>query len=153
MDGKFLIGSVVVVAVLGILMVSADASQTDYNVIESNVTLNVSLMNPVSVHKLTDTIKTRDYYRGYDNETLKWFESLKGKYAFYGENKIVIMDKDDADKIPSPKGMAFADVDYYEIFSCDVLENRSLVNAAGPDDVLLVSNVTYITEDAYYYEV
>lgn len=155
MEMKFMIGILVVVAVLGIFAgYSADASsQTDYDVIESNVTLNVTFKDPVSISTLANEIKTQNYYKGYDNATLKWIESLKGKYAFFGDDCIVIMDKMDAKKIPSSGGIGVADVQYYEIFSCDVLANESLGNAAGPDNVLFVNNVTFIKQEEVYFEV
>jgi hypothetical protein len=155
MDKKFILGIVIVVviAVLGISVVySGDSTQTG-NFTEKNVTLNVSFRDPVSISNLVNEIKAQDYYNGYDNETLKWIESLEGKCVFYGNNTIVIMDSADADKIPSPNGMGVADVSYYEIFSCDILENHSLGNAAGPDNVLFVNNVTYIKNDTVYHPV
>ena len=152
MDKRLIV--VVAVVALGIFMLYLNYdSQPDYNVTASNVTLNVSLKNPVAVHKLAREIKTEKYYQGYDDEALKWIESLRGKCAFFGENKIVIMDNNDAKKISSTHGMDVSDVSYYEIFSCDVLANRSLGNPAGQDEVLLVNNVKYIKEDVYYYEV
>lgn len=152
---KFIIGIIVVIAVLGISAAfsSDDYSQTNSSVIESNVTLNVTFKDPVSVSGLANEIKTQDYYKGYDEATLKWISSLNGKCAFFGDDYIVIMDKADANKIPSPGDRGVTDVQYYEIFSCDILANESLGNATGSDNVLLVDNVTYIGQDKVYYEV
>ena len=85
-----------------------------------------------------------------NNVAVKWMESLGDKYVFLSEDYYVIMDKDDADKIPS----VFAcDVNFYEIFSCEVLESHSFGNIEYPRDVLYVKNVNYIREEAFYFDV
>lgn len=115
-----------------------------------NETLNVSSEGPFVLSELINEIKTEDFFKGYDNETVKWMESLGDKYVFFSEDYYVIMDKDDADKIPS----VFAcDVNFYEIFSCEVLESHSLGNIEYPRDVLYVKNVNYIREEAFYFDV
>ena len=115
-----------------------------------NETLNVSSEGPFALSELINEIKTEDFFKGYDNETVKWMESLGDKYVFFSEDYYVIMDKDDADKIPS----VFAcDVNFYEIFSCEVLESHSLGNIEYPRDVLYVKNVNYIREEAFYFDV
>ena len=65
-------------------------------------------------------------------------------------NQYVIMDKMDADKIPS---VYACDVSFYEIFSCEVLENHTLGNVKYPHDILYVKNVNYIREEAFYFDV
>lgn len=115
-----------------------------------NETLNVYSEGPFALSELINEIKTEDFFKGYDNETVKWMESLGDKYVFFSEDYYVIMDKDDADKIPS----VFAcDVNFYEIFSCEVLESHSLGNIEYPRDVLYVKNVNYIREEAFYFDV
>ena len=115
-----------------------------------NETLNVSSEGPFALSELINEIKTEDFFKGYDNETVKWMESLGDKYVFFSEDYYVIMDKDDADKIPS----VFAcDVNFYEIFSCEVLESHSLGNIEYPRYVLYVKNVNYIREEAFYFDV
>ena len=115
-----------------------------------NETLNVSSEGPFALSELINEIKTEDFFKGYDNETVKWMESLGDKYVFFSEDYYVIMDKDDADKIPS----VFAcDVNFYEIFSCEVLESHSLGNIEYPRDVLYVKNVNYIREVRRYIQI
>lgn len=120
------------------------------NAIIHNATLNVSSEGPIELSKIIDDIKTADYYKGYDNETVKWMESLGNKYVFVSEDAFVVMDKSDSDKIPS---IYACDVMFYEIFSCDILENHTLGNVKYPKDVLYVDNVEYIREDAVYFDV
>ena len=115
-----------------------------------NETLNVSSEGPVELSELIHEIKTEDYFKGYDNETVKWMESLGNKYVFFSQNQYVIMDKMDADKIPS---VYACDVSFYEIFSCEVLENHTLGNVKYPHDILYVKNVNYIREEAFYFDV
>ncbi|WP_295606453.1 hypothetical protein [uncultured Methanobrevibacter sp.] len=120
------------------------------NAIIHNATLNVSSEGPIELSKIIDDIKTADYYKGYDNETVKWMESLGNKYVFVSEDAFVVMDKSDSDKIPS---IYACDVIFNEIFSCDILENHTLGNVKYPKDVLYVENVKYIREEAFYFEV
>ena len=120
------------------------------NAIIHNATLNVSSEGPIELSKIIDDIKTADYYKGYDNETVKWMESLGNKYVFVSEDAFVVMDKSDSDKIPS---IYACDVIFNEIFSCDILENHTLGNVKYPKDVLYVENVKYIREEAIYFEV
>ena len=120
------------------------------NAIIHNATLNVSSEGPIGLSKILTDIKTADYYKGYDNETVKWMESLGNKYVFVSEDAFVVMDKSDSDKIPS---IYACDVIFNEIFSCDILENHTLGNVKYPKDVLYVENVKYIREEAFYLEV
>lgn len=120
------------------------------NVAVEDATLNVSSEGPMELSEIIQDIKTGDYYKGYDNETVKWMESLGNKYVFSSEDAFVVMDKWDADKIPS---IYACDVSLYEIFSCDILESRSLGNVKYPRDVLYVRNVKYLREEAVYYDV
>ena len=77
-------------------------------------------------------------------------ESLGNKYVYSSGDEYVIMDKWDADKIPSAY---VCDAYFCEIFSCNVLENHSLGNVKYPKDVLLVNNVEYISEEVHYFDV
>jgi hypothetical protein len=114
------------------------------------MTLNVSSEGPIELSELIEDIKTHDYYKGYDNETVEWMGSLGNKYAWFSSEEIVIMDKWDSDKIPS---QYVCDASFYEIFSCNVLEKHPLGDVQYPKDVLLVKNVEYIGENVVYYEV
>lgn len=138
---------IVLVAVLGIALLGADDTSSSGN----TATLNVSSEGPLKLSELVKDIRTRDYYKGYDNETVRWMESLGEKYVWSSDDKFVIMDtKGDSDRIPS---VYACDVSFEEIFSCDVMETHSLGNVKYPRDVLLVKNVEYIGEEAHYYDV
>ncbi len=115
-----------------------------------NVTLNVSSEGPMELSEIIQDIKSEDYYNGYDNETVKWMESLGNKYVFISDDAFVVMDKGDSDKIPS---IYACDVIFYEIFRCDILENHTLGNVDYPRDVLYVRNVEYLREEAVYFDV
>ncbi len=149
MDRKIILAiAIAIVAILGIFLVYASE---DSSVNVNNVTLNVSSEGPVNLSVLTDEIRTHEYYKGYDNETLQWMESLGNKQVWLSNGEIVIMDDvSDSNKIPSAY---VCDASFYEIFSCNVLENRSLGNVEHPKDVLLVNNVEYIGEYVYYWQV
>lgn len=137
---------IVIVAILGLFILLSNDSAPD----SGNATLNVSSEGPIGLNDLINEIKTEDYYEGYNNETVKWMESLGNKYVFYSADNYVIMDKKDADKIPS---IYVTDVDLSEIFSCTIIEKHSLGSGDDFKDVLLVKNVKYIGESAHYYDV
>lgn len=148
MDKSLIAVVVVLAAVLGIaLLYAGDSPSSSAN----RETLNVSSAGPFKLSELVKDIKTNEIYKGHDNETVKWMESLGEKYVWSSSDEYVIMDsKLDSDRIPS---IYACDVDFYEIFSCDVLESHSLGNVKYQKEVLLVKNVEYIGEDSHYYEV
>ena len=149
MDRKIIIAvAVAIIAVFGIFLVSANNdSSNDVN----RTTLNVSSEGPIKLSVLTDEIKTHEYYKGYDNETLQWMESLGNKYVWFSSDEIVIMDSIfDSNKIPSAY---VCDASFSEIFSCNVLERHPLGDVKYPRDVLLVNNVEYIGEEVHYFDV
>ena len=113
-------------------------------------TFNVSSEGPISLSDLVEDIKPHEYYKGYDNETVKWMESLVDKYVFVSSDEFVIMSTYDADKIPS---VYACDVSFNEIFSAEVLEKHSLLSGKNSKDVYYVKNVEYIKEEAHYFEV
>jgi hypothetical protein len=121
----------------------------DYE-ISYNERVTVTPRNYEFKFRKIEDIKTHDYYKGYDNETLEWMGSLGNKYAWFSSEEIVIMDKWDSDKIPS---QYVCDASFYEIFSCNVLEKHPLGDVQYPKDVLFVKNVEYIGENVVYYEV
>ena len=112
--------------------------------------LNVSSEGPLKLKQITEDIKTKAFYEGYDNNTLRWMESLGDKDVFVSTDEYVIMDKWDLKKIPT----VFAtDVRIDEFFECDIVENHSLGDGENLRDVLLVKNVSYIGNNTFYYEV
>lgn len=146
MNKSFAVIIIVLVVILGAALLHAGDNSADVN----KMTLNVSSEGPIELSELIEDIKTHDYYKGYDNETVEWMESLGNKYAWFSSEEIVIMDKWDSDKIPS---QYVCDASFYEIFSCNVLEKHPLGDVQYPKDVLLVKNVEYIGENVVYYEV
>ena len=138
---------VFILAILGLsLLCVVDNSSNSGN----ETTFNVSSEGPDDLKELINEIKTEEYYKGYDNETIKWMESLGNKYVFFSSDEYVIMDRADANKIPS---VYACDVDFYEIFSGDVIEKHSLGSGENFKDVYYVKNVNYIREEAFYYDV
>ena len=138
---------VVLVAVLGIALLHAsDDPSNDGN----RTTLNVSSEGPIELSKVINEIRTHEYYRGYDNETVQWMESLGNKYVWFSLDEIVIMDKWDSDKIPS---QYVCDASFNEIFSCNIVEKHSLGDIKYHRDVLFVKNVEYIGEETVYFDV
>ena len=113
------------------------------NAIIHNATLNVSSEGPIELSKILTDIKTADYYKGYDNETVKWMESLGNKSVFFGNDQIVIMSSEDAEKIPKDPGIT--DVYIYNHFEGDVIENHDLGNKYPA--VFYVENVTFVTQE------
>ncbi|MDO5823719.1 hypothetical protein [Methanobrevibacter sp.] len=142
MDKKIVFVLFTLIAVLALFLVSANDNPSD----KSNRTiLNVSSEGPLNLSKVIKGIKTNPLYEDCDNKTLRWMDSLGDKYVFTSSDEIVIMDKCDADKIPS---IFICDVYIYEIISCNVLENRSLGD--NHRDVLLVSDVEFIKQEEYH---
>ena len=138
---------IVLVAVLGIVVLFASDNPADSG---NRTILNVSSEGPVELSKIILDIKNNEFYRGYDNETVRWMESLGDKYVWFASDELVIMDKWDADKIPT---QYVCDAYFNEIFSCNVLEKHSLGGIKYPKDVLLVNDVEYICEEVHYFDV
>lgn len=148
MDNKItLLIVIVLVAVLGIVVLYASDNPTGSG---NQTILNVSSEGPIELSKIIVDIKTNEYYRGYDNETVRWMESLGDKYVWFGSDELVVMDKWDSDKIPT---QYVCDAYFNEIFSCNVLEKHSLGDIKYPKDVLLVNDVEYISEEIHYFDV
>lgn len=84
-------------------------------------------------------IKTKPYYEGCDEETVKWMKSLENKRVFCGSDSIVIMDISDAEKIPPCQDVT--DAYMYTHFTGEVVENHSLGN--NYSTVYYVKNVKF----------
>ena len=140
---KVTIAFVIILAgILAVCLVSGNNFSDD----SSKTTLKVYSEGPVELSELINEIKTKEYYRGFDNETVSWMESLGNKYVWVSDDEIIIMDWWDSNKIPS---VGVCDGYGIEIFSCSVLENRSLGNGNDFKDVLLVNNVEYLREEIH----
>ncbi|MBQ2665285.1 hypothetical protein [Methanobrevibacter sp.] len=136
---------VVILALVGIYSV------TEFQDTGGNLTrLEVSSEGPFKVSEIVEDIENSSYYEGYDNDTLNWMKSLGDMYVFNGLQSFVIMDSDDAGKLPSE---FVTDVAITNIFNCEVVEKRSLGNIEHPKDVYLVENVEYLEQNITYYPV
>ena len=133
----------VLVAVLALVMVY-NIQETPINNNISSATLDVYSEGPIELSDVIEDIETASYYEGYDNDTLNWMKSLGDNEVFSGNGTFVIMDADEAGKIPS---QYVTDVTIIEHIECDVLETHSLGDTEYPRDVILVKNVKYLGED------
>lgn len=129
----------ILIAMIGLV---AAYSITEYPADNSKV-VSVYSEGPIELGELIMNIENYSYYQGYDNDTLNWMKTLGKKQVFSGNGTFVIMDSNDADKIPS---VYATDVFIIENFKCHVLENHSLGNMKYPRDVLLVGDVEYMGE-------
>ena len=133
---------ILLLAILSLVFVysfseSDDSPKTD---------LTVYSEGPIPLSDIIQDIKTADYYKGYDNETLAWMESLGDKQVFAGNGTFVVMDSWDAKKIPSEY---VCDVYIEEFIECHVLENHSIGDVKYPKDVLLVKDVDFIGQEVH----
>ena len=117
---------------------SPDAKNNSGETMEFNVSSGSSELSN-AIH----TIKTLPYYKGYNEETVKWMESLGNKRVFFGSDVIVIMDSFDDRKIPPEPGIT--DVYVYDHFTAKIIENHDLGN--GHPTVYYVQNVKFINQE------
>lgn len=146
MKSKYVI--VILLLLLAIFAVgfvySANESAAD---LTNKTELKVSSEGPTDLKVIVRDIKTKDCYKGYDNETLKWMESLGSKGVFVSDDAFVVMDNAEASKIPS---QYVTDAYIDEFISCKIVENRSLGNGNNLKDVLLVKDAKYVGEEIHY---
>ena len=96
MDKKIILP---IVVLLVILACALTYSFSETNGIEDKTSFTVSSEGPIPLSEIIEDIKTREYYEGYDNETLAWMESLGDKQVFSGDGIFLIMSDYDAQKI------------------------------------------------------
>lgn len=137
MDKKIILP---IVVLLVILVCALTYSFSETNGIEDKTSFTVSSEGPIPLSEIIEDIKTREYYEGYDNETLAWMESLGDKQVFSGDGIFLIMSDYDAQKIPSEY---VTDVFIHDFVDCNVIENHSLGDIKYPKDVFYVKNVVY----------
>ena len=145
-------GFILLIVVLAVILALVGIySVTEFQDTGGNLTrLEVSSEGPFKVSEIVEDIENSSYYEGYDNDTLNWMKSLGDMYVFNGLQSFVIMDSDDAGKLPSE---FVTDVAITNIFNCEVVEKRSLGNIEHPKDVYLVENVEYLEQNITYYPV
>ena len=134
---------IIVMAVVFAVAVSYQA-ETDS---KEKVVLNASTEGPYTLEDVIDDIKKYSYYEGYDNETLEWMESLESKSVFYSDGAMIVMDPHDASKLHSEYVL---DAYIVQTFSCNLIENRTLVDTNHTFYVLYVDNVEYIGEEIHF---
>ena len=129
-----LIGLIIVLAAVFAVYVSypEEADSKD------KVILNASTEGPLSLESVVED---------YDNETLEWMESLGSKSVFHSEGAIIVMDSQDARKLHSEY---VTDAYITQTFSCNILENRTLVDANHTVYVLHVDNVEYLGQEIHF---
>ncbi|MDO5859479.1 hypothetical protein [Methanobrevibacter sp.] len=136
---------ILLLAILSLVSVySTDVNSTD----DINKTsLNVSSEGPKDLGAIIQDIKTLDCYKGYDNDTLKWMESLSSRYVFLSNGSFVVMSKEDASQLES---IYVTDAYIDEFIDCKIIENRSLGDVKYPRDILLVEDVKYMGQEIHY---
>ena len=145
MKGKGII--VMVILLLAILSLFFVYSVDDTNDSGNKTELTVSSEGPIELSAIIIDIKTGSYYKGYDNETVKWMESLGSKKVFVSNDSFVVMSSIDAGKLRSEY---VCDAYIVEFIECNVVENHTLGDVKYPRDVLLVKDVRYLGEEIHY---
>ena len=144
MENKAVIAMVILLAAILSLVFVYSISEVDNS--GNRTELTVSSEGPVELSAIVKDIKTASYYEGYDNDTVKWMESLRNKKVFVADDAFVIMGAMDASKLRSE---FVCDAYIEEFMECTVLENHSLGDVKYPRDVLLVNDVKYLGEELH----
>ena len=143
-DNKKLI--VVIVIVIAALSIMINLTMNDNSEVMDKsgerLSFNVSSGNTQLSRFVNDTMADSKY-GGCDSQTMKWMGSLGNKRVFFGNDGIVIMDIEDAEKIPKDPGIT--DVYIYNHFEGDVIENHDLGDKYP--EVFYVENVTFVTQE------
>ncbi|MBR4446863.1 hypothetical protein [Methanobrevibacter sp.] len=142
MNKSIIVIIIILLAILSLVLVYSFDEGDDSN----KTSLTVSSEGPIPLSSIIQDIKTGDYYKGYDNETLVWMESLGNKQVFVAADAFVVMDSWDAKKIPS---QYVCDAYIDEFIECKVLENHSIGDVEYPKDVLLVKDVDYLGQEVH----
>ncbi len=137
----------VVILLLAILSLVSVYSVDEINNSDNKTELTVSSEGPIDLSAIIDDIKTGSYYKGYDNETVKWMESLGNKKVFVSNHSFVVMSSTDASKLRSEY---VCDAYIEEFIECEIVENHTLGDIKYPKDVLLVKDVRYLGEEIHY---
>ncbi|MBR0472267.1 MAG: hypothetical protein IJI98_06165 [Methanosphaera sp.] len=151
MDKKIII-ILSVILLVGNLSI-AYAMNNDLKVEDTNsdeILLPLSMSGPIKLDELIKEIKTKDYYKGYDEQTLQWMTNLGDKYVYMTNDSFVIMNQADAKKIPME---IVTDVYITYNIKCKLIESHPLGNTKYPKNVQYVHDVKYINQDITYFEV
>ena len=145
MNGKGII--LIVILLLAILALVFVYSIDETNDSVNKTELTVSSEGPIELSAIINDIKTGSYYNGYDNETVRWMESLGSKKVFVSNDSFVVMSTIDAGKLRSEY---VCDAYIEEFIECSVVENHTLGDVEYPRDVLLVKDVRYLGDEIHY---
>lgn len=110
------------------------------------VTLTVYSEGPNKLKDITNDIKTNNYYKGYNQSTLKWMESLPADCVWSGKDKIVIMSSWDSSNIPTEY---VCDAYTIQTIECEVIENHSLGDSKKLKEVYYVRNVEFVKSETH----
>lgn len=146
MEKRFIGILIALIIVLLIVFAVAVSYQSEEDS-KDKVILNASTEGPLTLESVVEDIKKYPYYEGYDNETLEWMESLGSKSVFYSTGSIIVMDSRDAGKLHSEY---VTDAYIVQTFSCNIKENRTLLDANHTTYVLYVENVEYLSQEIHY---
>lgn len=141
---KSIIAIVILLLAILSLVLICSVNETDDST--NRTQLTVYSEGPVSLSAIVHDVKTESYYKGYDNETLAWMESLGDKQVFLGNCTFVVMSSYDAGKLHSEY---VCDAYIEEFFECDVIETHSLGDIEFPREVIFVKNVKYLGEEVH----
>lgn len=144
MKNKTIIAMVILLAAILSLVFVYSINEVDNS--GNKTELTVSSEGPIELSAIIKDIKTGSYYKGYDNETVKWMESLGNKKVFVSNDSFVVMSSIDASKLRSEY---ICDAYIEEFIECTVLENHSIGDVKYPRDVLLVKDVKYLGEELH----
>lgn len=135
---------ILLLAILSLVLVYSTGETGDLG---NKTELNVYSEGPIPLRDIIGDVRTAEYYKGYDNQTISWMESLGEKQVFSGDGIFVVMDDSDAGKLRSEY---VCDAYIVETMECTVLENRSLGDIEYQRDILLVKDVKYLGEEIHY---
>ena len=143
MNNKTIVAIIIILlAILSLVLVYSFSESDD----SAKTSITVYSEGPISLHDVIQDIKTGEYYKGYDNETVAWMESLGDMQVFVSNDSFVVMNSWDANKIPS---QYVCDAYIEEFIECRVLENHSIGDVEYPRDVLLVKDVDYLGQQVH----
>ena len=137
---------IIFIAIFGIILSYSIYEEAEFNSkikSENTISLSASTEGPIELTQLTQTIKNHEYYKGYNNETLKWMESLGNQYAYPSDGKFIIMSKNDASNL---KSEYILDAYKTQFFNCTLIEKHNLINENYTLDIYYVKDVEYTGE-------
>lgn len=143
MDKKFIVIIVVILAMI-LALFSLYILDDAFDSNSESVELEVYSGFPIKLTDIIRDVETGSYYEDYDNYTLNWMKSLGDKYVFRGNGTFLVMDLNDANKLPNED---VTDVVIINHIKCNVLDKRSLGNVKYSKEIILVNNVEFLNQE------